>query len=64
MEAPEQYVKCIQRQQKWHQNDVIDTVLVSLLLTLNKITHFTSFLIFDIEQVNIDWERYIKLYVQ
>ena len=45
MEAPEQYVKCIQRQQKWHQNDVIDTVLVSLLLTLNKITHFTSFLI-------------------
>ena len=34
-EAADKRVKYIQSEQKGHQNDVIDIVLVSLLLTLN-----------------------------
>ena len=34
-ETPEQDVKYVQNKQQKHQNDVIDVVLLSLLLTLN-----------------------------
>ena len=36
IETPEQCVKSVQSYQLKHQSDVIDVVLVSLLLTLNR----------------------------
>ena len=40
---------------KKHQN-VIDIVLASLLLTVNKCTHFSSASIVDFKQVNVGWD--------
>ena len=40
---------------KDNQSDIIDVALVSLLLTLNKITHCSGVFNVDFEQVNIGW---------
>ena len=48
MDTPKQYVKSVQTLQKRHQNDVIDTVLVYLML----LTHCSGVFITDYGQVN------------
>ena len=52
METPEQCVSSVQNWHKRHQNNVIDVILVSLLLTLNKFQAGSNVSIVDFEQVN------------
>ena len=57
LEKGVKYVQNSQQQQKKPQNDVIDFVLVFLLLTSNVFYTFSSFSIFDFEQVNVSWVK-------
>ena len=53
METLEQYIKSVQNLQFRHQNDVSDTVLVSLFLTLNRFHSCSGVFIVYFKQVNV-----------
>ena len=55
METLAQCVKSAQSWQQRQQNHVVDAVLVSLLLALNRYHAFPGISIFDLEQVDATW---------
>ena len=63
IETPEQCVKSVQSQQKRHQSDAINVVLVSFLLTLIKVLTLSwCFFIVEFDQVNTDSVLFIGSY--